>query len=87
MTIVVTGRAGQLGEALMRSLRGAGRAAVGVDIKQSPCTDAVGSTGDRDFVRSTMRGATAVIHAAILHKPHVATHSRQDFIDTTSPVP
>jgi nucleoside-diphosphate-sugar epimerase len=29
-----------------------------------------------------MRGVTAVVHAATLHKPHVATHSRRDFIDT-----
>jgi nucleoside-diphosphate-sugar epimerase len=28
-----------------------------------------------------MGGAQAVLHAATLHKPHVATHSRQDFID------
>ena len=29
-----------------------------------------------------MSGVTAVIHAATLHKPHLATHSWQDFIDT-----
>jgi UDP-glucose 4-epimerase len=29
-----------------------------------------------------VRGAEAVIHAATLHKPHVATHTRQDFVDT-----
>jgi nucleoside-diphosphate-sugar epimerase len=29
-----------------------------------------------------MRGVQAVFHAATLHKPHVATHSRQDFVDT-----
>ena len=31
-----------------------------------------------------MHGAAcaAVFHAATLHKPHVATHSRQDFVDT-----
>jgi nucleoside-diphosphate-sugar epimerase len=29
-----------------------------------------------------MHGVEAVLHAATLHKPHVATHSRQDFIDT-----
>jgi nucleoside-diphosphate-sugar epimerase len=29
-----------------------------------------------------MRGVRAVFHAATLHKPHVATHSRQDFVDT-----
>jgi UDP-glucose 4-epimerase len=28
-----------------------------------------------------MRGIDAVLHAATLHKPHVATHRRQDFID------
>jgi nucleoside-diphosphate-sugar epimerase len=29
-----------------------------------------------------MRGVESVIHAATLHKPHVATHSRQAFVDT-----
>jgi len=29
-----------------------------------------------------MQGVRAVFHAATLHKPHVATHRRQDFIDT-----
>jgi nucleoside-diphosphate-sugar epimerase len=29
-----------------------------------------------------MRGVEAVLHAATLHKPHVATHTRQDFVDT-----
>jgi nucleoside-diphosphate-sugar epimerase len=29
-----------------------------------------------------MIGVQAVFHAATLHKPHVATHSRQDFVDT-----
>jgi UDP-glucose 4-epimerase len=29
-----------------------------------------------------MRGAGTVMHAATLHKPHVATHTKQDFIDT-----
>jgi UDP-glucose 4-epimerase len=38
-------------------------------------------------MRSTVRqanheGVRAVIHAASLHKPHVATHNYQDFIDT-----
>jgi nucleoside-diphosphate-sugar epimerase len=28
-----------------------------------------------------MKGVTTVLHAATLHKPHVATHSRQDFVD------
>jgi UDP-glucose 4-epimerase len=29
-----------------------------------------------------MRGVQVVMHAATLHKPHVATHRRQEFIDT-----
>jgi nucleoside-diphosphate-sugar epimerase len=29
-----------------------------------------------------MIGVRAVFHTATLHKPHVATHSRQDFVDT-----
>ena len=29
-----------------------------------------------------MEGVQSVIHTATLHKPHLATHSAQDFIDT-----
>lgn len=82
MSILVTGSAGHLGEALMRSLRAAGRAAIGVDIKAGAQTDQVGSIADRAFVDRCMHGVDAVLHTATLHKPHVATHSRQDFIDT-----
>ena len=81
MTILVTGSAGHLGEALVRTLREAGRPVRGLDVKGSPWTDVVASITDRAAVRAAMRGADAVIHAATLHKPHVATHSRQDFVD------
>ena len=81
MTVLVTGSAGHLGEALMRSLRAEGRACRGVDILESDFTDAAGSIVDRDFVYEAMNGVEIVMHAATLHKPHVATHSRQDFID------
>jgi UDP-glucose 4-epimerase len=80
--ILITGSAGHLGEALMRSLRGQGRRAIGVDIKPSPFTDRVGSICDRSFIERCMEGVGTVIHAATLHKPHVATHSDQDFVDT-----
>jgi|SRR5450631_1487771 len=82
MSILVTGSAGHLGEALVRSLRAEGRSAIGIDLKPSPFTDQVGSICDRSFVESCMKRASAVVHAATLHKPHVATHSWQDFIDT-----
>jgi len=66
----------------MRSLRAAGRPALGVDIKPSPFTDRVGSISDRAFVEACMAGVRAVVHPATLHKPHVATHDNQAFIDT-----
>ena len=66
----------------MITLREAGRDAVGLDLRASPYTDAVGSIADRAFVREAMASVTAVVHTATLHKPHVATHSKQDFVDT-----
>ncbi len=80
--ILVTGSAGHLGEALMLTLRESGTPVRGVDVLPSPFTDAVGSIVDRAFVRDAMRGVTQVLHAATLHKPHVATHTRQQFVDT-----
>jgi UDP-glucose 4-epimerase len=82
MAILVTGSAGHLGEALMLTLLRLGREAIGVDLKSSPHTHRVGSIADRAFVRGCMRGVDCVLHAATLHKPHVATHSRQAFVDT-----
>ncbi|WP_448095881.1 NAD-dependent epimerase/dehydratase family protein [Luteibacter yeojuensis] len=82
MTVLVTGSAGHLGEALVRRLRADGRAVKGLDIKPSSHTDIVGSIADEAFVRDAMAGVTRVIHAATLHKPHVATHSKRQFVDT-----
>ena len=82
MKVLVTGSAGHLGEALMRTLRDRGDAARGFDILASPFTDAVASISDRHAVDEAMRDVDVVLHAATLHKPHVATHSRQAFVDT-----
>jgi UDP-glucose 4-epimerase len=82
MRILVTGSAGHLGEALMRTLPAAGHEPIGVDLKPSPYTMHVGTIADRAFVHGCMRGVEAVLHTATLHKPHVATHTRQDFVDT-----
>lgn len=82
MSILVTGSSGHLGEGLIRTLRDAGEPAVGLDILPSPFTDHVGSIADRAFVGRHMAGVDAVIHTATLHKPHVATHPRQAFVDT-----
>ena len=82
MRFLVTGSAGHLGEGLMRTLRARGRGAVGIDILPSAHTDLVGSITDPAFVDRCMRGVDAVLHSATLHKPHVATCTRQDFVDT-----
>ncbi len=81
MTFLVTGSSGHLGEALMRTLAARGHQALGIDSRAGPFTQRAGSITDRDFVRGCMKGTTVVLHAATLHKPHVATHSRQDFVD------
>jgi UDP-glucose 4-epimerase len=81
MKILVTGSAGHLGEALMRTFREQGIDAVGIDVLESPFTNVVGSIVDPAVVDAAMRGVTAVLHAATLHKPHVATHTRQAFVD------
>ena len=82
MNILVTGSAGHLGEAVVRSVRGTDHQAVGADLLNSEYTNLVGSIGDRDFVKQCVNGVDAIIHTATLHKPHVASHSRQDFVDT-----
>lgn len=81
MEILVTGSAGHLGDALVRSLQAAGHDVVGIDLLASPTTHVVGSIADRSVVQSCMAGVQAVMHTATLHKPHVATHSKQDFVD------
>ena len=81
MTVLVTGSSGHLGEALMRTLQAQRRETIGIDVLPGASTHQVGSITDRAFVRRCMKGVTTVLHAATLHKPHVATHSRQDFVD------
>jgi UDP-glucose 4-epimerase len=80
--LLVTGSAGHLGEALARVLGAEGHEVVGLDVLASPFTTVVGSVADRALVRECVAGADAVLHAATLHKPHVGSHSRQDFVDT-----
>ena len=82
MRILVTGSAGHLGEALVRALDETGHEVVGLDVLASEFTRVVGSIADRDCVQGAMAGVDAVIHSATLHKPHVGSHGRGDFVDT-----
>src|ERR1035438_1559777 len=81
MRFLVTGSAGHLGEALVRTLRDAKQEVAGLDILASPFTTDVGSITDRSCVRRCMRNVDTVFHTATLHKPHVATHDQADFVD------
>lgn len=82
MKILITGSAGHLGEGLMRRLEDSGHAVVGIDITSGRYTSCVGSITDRAFIRNCSKGVDAVIHTATLHKPHLATHDKQQFVDT-----
>jgi UDP-glucose 4-epimerase len=82
MKILITGSSGHLGHALTQTLLNSDHEVCGIDISPAGSTHKVGSIVDRNFVREVMRDVDAVVHTATLHKPHVATHSRQEFIDT-----
>ena len=53
-----------------------------MDPVPSPTTSVVGSIVDRDLLRATMRefAIEAIVDAGALHKPHVATHERSNFV-------
>jgi len=81
MRILVTGSAGHLGEALVRTLEG-DHDVTGLDLLASDFTTHVGSITDRALVRRCLDGVDAVLHTATLHKPHLVTHTPQQFVDT-----
>ncbi len=82
MKTLITGSSGFLGEALMIRMRELGMEVIGTDILPGPQTDVVGDLRDRALVEQVMDGVSAVIHAATLHKPHIVTHSKEDFVGT-----
>lgn len=82
MKVLVTGSSGHLGEAMARRLKELNNEVIGLDRIKSPFTSHVGSITDRSFVKECMEGVETVFHTATLHKPHVATHDLQQFIDT-----
>ena len=81
LKILVTGSAGHLGEALVRTLA-PDNEVIGLDVIDSPFTQVVGTITDREIVESCMVGVDCVLHTATLHKPHMLTHTRQQFIET-----
>jgi UDP-glucose 4-epimerase len=82
MKILITGSSGHLGEALVRTLQPMNHELISIDLAPSTFTSHIGSIADRSFVKQCMKGVDTVLHTATLHKPHLATHSTQDFVDT-----
>ena len=66
----------------MRVLPDDGHEVIGLDVLASPHTDIVGSIVDRNVVHRAVAGVDAVVHSATLHKPHVESHTRTDFVAT-----
>src|SRR5271163_537647 len=72
MRVLVTGSAGHLGEALVRTLRDLHHEVVGLDILASPFSTQVGSITDRavvrhgrqDFVGTNISGTLALLEEA-----------------------
>lgn len=69
MSFLVTGSAGHLGEALVRTLREKAIEVRGLDVLESPFTTIKGSITDRSVVRRAMEGVEVVFHAATLVPP------------------
>jgi UDP-glucose 4-epimerase len=80
--MLVTGSAGHLGEALTAHLRQAGHDVLGLDLLPGSEVDVQGSITRRELVAECMAGVSCVFHTATLHKPHVATHPPDQFVET-----
>lgn len=83
MRVLLTGSSGWLGRFLAPMLRDSGHEVVGFDIAPGLDTRVVGSVADLGLIERTFAayGVEAVMHAGGLHKPDVARHSTQAFID------
>lgn len=82
MKLLVTGSAGTLGRALVTTFRRDGHSVTGLDRLAGPTTDCLATLTDRAALDAALRGIDGVVHTATLQKPHLATHARQDFLDT-----
>jgi nucleoside-diphosphate-sugar epimerase len=76
---MITGTSGHVGSALAASLAAQGVRIVGVDRQPGPLTTVVGNLASIDLA-PVIAECDTVIHCAALHAPHLAEHSRADFV-------
>jgi nucleoside-diphosphate-sugar epimerase len=79
-TVLITGSAGRIGQAVVRELQARGHAVRGFDMAPTPGADqaVVGSITDAAAVQSAMQGVTALVHLA-------ATPDDDDFLTKLLP--
>lgn len=84
-TVLVTGSSGHLGAALVLALPSYGLTPLGVDIIPSSTTHSIidiTSVSELTALFTAHPSLEHIIHAATLHKPHLASHPKSAFIST-----
>ena len=79
-TLLITGSSGHSGHAIATLLSDKFEI-TGIDFRPGKFTTVVASLVKWEQVKKAMQGVDAIIHTAFLHAPHVATHSREAFVD------
>jgi len=84
MRVLLTGSSGWLGRFLAPMLRSAGHSVIGFDVAPGVDTAIIGSVANPGTVERAfaLHAFDAVVHAGALHKPDIARHPAQAFIDT-----
>lgn len=80
MRVIITGSAGQLGQAIAKMLAPQHQI-VGLDLKAGCATTIIGNVNDRNLILKLVKDADAVIHTASLHAPHVKQFSKEQFVN------
>jgi len=78
MKIAVTGTSGRIGRAIHFALCRE-HEVVGIDRSVSSVTTHLGEIHDYDLLTNAFKGATAVVHTAALHAPHVGIYEVSEF--------